>query len=127
MKHRTIIPFLSVIFLLLGCGPSAPQPTPTPQLTAVEKLGQTVFTRECAACHSLAPETIVVGPSLAGIATRASSRVNNQDASNYLLISILKPDDYLVDGFENLMPKTLGKTLTGEDLDAVVAYLLTLE
>jgi hypothetical protein len=32
-----------------------------------------------------------------------------------------------VDGFDNLMPENLGKKLTGEELDAVVAYLMTLK
>ena len=88
--------------------------------------GKQVYVTHCAACHAISPDTVIVGPSLAGIATRAGERVPGQDAATYLLISVLRPDEFLVAGFENLMPTTLGKTLTGAELDAVIAYLLTL-
>jgi hypothetical protein len=39
----------------------------------------------------------------------------------------MQPDAYLVEGFENLMPASLSKQLTGEELDAVIAYLQTLQ
>ena len=39
----------------------------------------------------------------------------------------MQPDAYLVQGYENLMPNNLSKELTGEELDAVVAYLQTLK
>ncbi len=64
---------------------------------------------------------------MAGIASRAANRVAGQDSQRYIYTSILNPDDYLVDGFDNLMPTSLGKQLTGEELDTVVAYLMTLE
>lgn len=86
-----------------------------------------MFARDCGACHSAAPDTVIVGPSMAGIASRAATRVEGQNAHDYLLVSILKPDAHLVEGYENLMPSTLGKTLTGEEIDAVIAYLLTLQ
>jgi mono/diheme cytochrome c family protein len=114
--------------LLVACGGTAePTPTPTPQLTEQERLGEQVFTRECAACHSLSAETTIVGPPLAGIATTAASRVPGQDAETYILTSIMRPGDYLVEGYDNTMPDNFGRRLTGEQIDAVVAYLLTLE
>lgn len=90
-------------------------------------MGKQVFTRDCGACHSTSPDTIIVGPSLAGVATRAETRVEGQDAYTYLLTSVMQPDAYLVEGYENLMPNNLSKQLTGEELDAVVAYLQTLK
>ena len=125
MLKRSILLLLTL--LLIACGEPEPEPTPTPQLTAEQQAGRDIFAQHCGACHSLAEDNIVVGPPMAGIATRAATRVEGQDAYTYLLTSVLKPDAYLVEGFENLMPSTLGKTLTGEELDATVAYLMTLE
>ncbi len=113
----------------MACGQSTEEPAPETAvpLTAEQEVGKTVFSRDCAACHSLIEETIVVGPPMAGIAGRAGERVQGQDARTYLYNSILDPADYIVDGFQDLMPTNFGKQLTGEEMDAVVAYMLTLE
>jgi nitric oxide reductase subunit C len=89
--------------------------------------GQTVFKQNCASCHAVTGETIIVGPSLAGIASRAANRVEGQSAADYLQLSILRPGDYVVEGFSELMPTNFGTTLSGEQLDALLAYLMTLE
>ncbi len=86
-----------------------------------------MFVRECGACHSLIEETVIVGPSLAGIATRAKAQDSDQDPRIYLMTSILRPCESLVEGFDCLMPENFGKKLTGEEVDAVIAYLLTFE
>ena len=96
-------------------------------LTSIEQQGQAVYTLRCAQCHALTPETVVIGPSLAGIATRAASRVPGYDTQTYLETSILIPEDYLVDGFSNTMPTNFGKELTSEEFAALVAYLMTLK
>lgn len=89
-------------------------------------LGRRVFQQHCAACHALTPDTVIVGPSLAGIATRAGTRVPGLDARRYIELSILRPGDYVVEGFPNAMPADLGKKITGEEFDALVAFLMTL-
>ncbi len=114
---------LLVACLLAACG-SAPTPPPTPTLTPQQFQGKQVFETSCAACHSFGPDTIIVGPSLASIATVAATRQPGQDARSYLMNSIMRPGDYLVEGFQDLMPKDLGKSLSGEEIDAVIAYLL---
>jgi cytochrome c551/c552 len=86
-----------------------------------------VFTRECGACHSLIEDTVIVGPSMAGIANRAETRVPGQDSQTYLMTALLQPGDHLVEGYQDLMPANFGKRLTGEEIDALVAFLLTLE
>lgn len=111
--------------LLWACGASTSTPTPTPDPTIT--LGRRVFQQYCAACHALTPDTIIVGPSLAGIATRAETRVPGLDARRYIELSILRPGDYVVEGFPNAMPGDLGKKMTGEEFDALVAFLLTLK
>lgn len=118
---------LVCFFILAGCGGSEPEAVPTPTLSAELKLGADTFTDNCAICHAIVPNAILRGPSMHGIATRADTQVTGQDARTYLYNSIMRPDDFIVDGFENIMPTTLAKTLSGEELDAVVAYLLTFE
>ena len=86
-----------------------------------------MFIRECGACHSLIEDTVIVGPSLAGVATRAKEGISEQDPRIYLMTAILRPCESLVEGFECLMPENFGKKLTGEEVDAVIAYLLTFE
>ena len=98
-----------------------------PTLTSIEQQGQAVYTLRCAQCHALTAETVVIGPSLAGIATRAASRVPGYDTQTYLETSILIPEDYLVEGFSNTMPTNFGKELTSEEFAALVAYLMTLK
>jgi hypothetical protein len=50
------------------------------------------------------------------------------DAPAYIRDSIINPTAYTVEGFqEGLMPADLEDLLSPEDLDAVVAFLLTLE
>lgn len=123
MKFRIFIVILSAIALAACSGASGPVPT----LTPVEQEGQAVYTLRCAQCHALTPDTVVIGPSLAGIATRAASRVPGYDTQSYLETSILIPEDYLVEGFANTMPTNFGKELTSEEFTALVTYLMTLK
>jgi nitric oxide reductase subunit C len=122
---RWIIVF-GVLLGLSACGGGATEPAATPTMSAEAAAGELVFVRECARCHSTVDEAVIVGPSLAGVATRAGGRVAGQDAHAYLLTSIMRPGDYLVEGYQDLMPQDLAKSLTGEEIDQVVAYLLTL-
>ena len=117
-----------LLVLLVACGGAAadeppPRPTLVPQLAA----GQRVFVAHCGACHSAAADTVIVGPSLAGVAAHGAERVDGLDARAYVYSSVLQPSDYVVSGFADLMPQDLAKKLTGEELDAVVAYVLSLE
>jgi len=122
MKLKVAFIFLTTI-LLTACSPSElPPPTLTPQ----QQQGQSVFNLRCAQCHTTVPDTVVIGPSLYGIATRAGTRVEGYDAEAFIERSILVPTDYIVEGFTDVsMPTNFGKELTGEELNAVVSYLMT--
>ncbi len=113
--------------LLVACGGSATPSTAIATLDPVLTQGQEVFRIHCAACHATQADMTLVGPSLAGIASQAALRVEGQDAQTYLSNAILRPSEYIVTGYQNLMPNTFGKTLSGEDFDALILYLLTLE
>lgn len=74
----------------------------------------------CITCHSLTPGETIVGPSMAGIASRGDEA--------YIRESILNPDAQLVDGFPaGTMPQVWQDELSAEQVDQLVAYLLTLE
>ena len=112
--------------VLVACGNIAAMAPPTLSPQVVE--GKKVFESYCARCHEASGEIVVVGPSLAGVASRAAGRITGMDAEAYIRNSIAEPTAYTVEGFaEGIMPDTLIEQLTGEELDAVVAFLLTLE
>lgn len=83
----------------------------------------------CKTCHVVEPDAEpVVGPSLHGIASVAGSRVPGQSAEEYLRESIVDPDAYIVEGYQSgIMARTYDQLLTPEQIDSLVAYMLTLE
>jgi nitric oxide reductase subunit C len=123
-----------LLLFLAACGASASGVTATatpafPQ-DSIEAEGAALFSGKgrCATCHSLSPDTVIVGPSLAGIGARAGTRVESLTAAEYLDESIVRPDVFRPPGFENeQMDTSLAKQLTVEEIDALVAYLLTLD
>ena len=126
MNRNILILLLAAALALSACSAAAaPQPTPTPDPIIVQ--GQAVFNARCATCHALVPDTIIIGPSLYGVGTRAETRVDGLSAEEYIMMSILRPGDYVVDGFNNVMITNFAKELTGEELDSLVAFLMTLK
>jgi L-cysteine S-thiosulfotransferase len=82
----------------------------------------------CSTCHSLTPDQVLVGPSMASIGTRAETRIPGMSAEDYIRESILHPDNYVVEGFDpGVMVQVWEQTLTPEQVDSLVAYLLTLK
>ncbi len=82
----------------------------------------------CRVCHSLEKDERVVGPSFYGIATRAETRIPGMSAEEYLRQSILDPDAYVVEGYPaGQMLKTFGEILTEEQIQDLIAFLLTMK
>ncbi len=111
------------VLLLTACN-LKDEPTPVSGDPLASE-GHDVFRKNCAICHSLVPEKVITGPSLAGVATRAGNRVEGFEARDYIYQSITDPDAYVVDGFQNLMPPNFLEKLKSEEIDAVIAFLLT--
>lgn len=90
-------------------------------------VGAAVFANNgCAACHSLTAGTVLVGPSLAGLAARAGETVPGQSAEDDLRASIVDPDAHVVDGFPaHVMPGNFGRRFTTAEIEAVIVYLLS--
>lgn len=126
MKNKPALMALVTALLLSACAKAA-TPVPTPTLDPIALQGQAVFNARCATCHALVPDTIIIGPSLYGIATTAETRVEGQGAEEYITMSVLRPGDYVVEGFNNVMITNLAKELTSEDLNALIAFLMTLK
>lgn len=126
MKIKFIFALLTGALSLAACSAApAPVATPTPDPFILQ--GQAVFTARCATCHALVPDTIIIGPSLNGVATRAETRVAGLSAEEYITLSILRPGDYVVEGFNNVMITNLAKEVTSEEMNALVAFLMTLK
>ena len=94
----------------------------------------------CFSCHSTQPGVQVVGPSLAGIGSRALEVLARPDykgtarsPEDYIRESILHPSAYVVPGptfgapGQSIMPAIYQDMLKPADIDHLVAYLATLK
>jgi len=74
----------------------------------------------CKTCHSLDPGVVIVGPSLAGLGSK--------DNADTIRESILDPNAVLEEGFPaDTMPAVWADELSSEQIDQLVAYLVTLK
>ena len=78
----------------------------------------------CIECHSL-DGSEERAPTMLGLSDRAGERVPDLSAVDYLRQSIVDPRAYAVEGFHNNMPSSLKYILSEEDIDALVAFMLT--
>lgn len=67
-----------------------------------------------------------MGPSLAGIGARAGQVVEGLSAEEYIEQSIRDPDAYTVEGYDEGTMPSWDEILSDAQVDALVAYLLTL-
>ena len=112
----------SVFFCLLNCNKRAIT------LNLKTDRGKALFTEKgCNACHTIAGlpgATGQVGPPLSTIGTVAASRKPGTSAEAYIHESIAEPQAFAAPGFPPVMPKL---DLTDQELNSLVAYLLSLK
>jgi nitric oxide reductase subunit C len=106
-------------------------------------LGEALFRSSppaCFSCHSTSPGIILAGPSVAGVATRAREIIQDPNyrgaattPEGFVRESILQPSAYINPGSstfsaagQSIMPGNYEETLTSDDVDHLVAYLMTL-
>jgi cytochrome c2 len=117
-----------MVGLLAGCGGEPAAGASRGDATN----GETVFLEgavpPCSTCHSLTPGVGLVAPSLARIGRDAGSRVPGQPASDYLRESVVEPNAHIALGFSaNVMAASYGAQLSQQEVEDLVAYLLTLK
>jgi cytochrome c oxidase subunit 2 len=106
-------------------------PTPAGPPATGAALGQQVAQRAgCAACHSI-NGTKIIGPTWKGLAGHQVTLTGGQTVTAddaYLHESIVSPNAKVVDGFQpNIMPQDFGTRLSEDEIQAVIAYIHTLE
>jgi cytochrome c len=116
--------------LLAACGGAAPGDS---------QAGRRLFNGEialedpaatpCSQCHSAEPGGISsLGTNLSNIGNRGATTVPGQSAEEYLRTSIVDPDAFLAGNFQDgLMYRRYGSALTPQQINDLVAYMLTLK
>jgi nitric oxide reductase subunit C len=131
---------------ILVTGGATPYPgvrEPAPASDDPVALGEALFRASppaCFTCHSTAPGVILAGPPVAGMARRAAEVVESEKytgsattAEGYIRESILEPHAHITEGPDfyavndrSVMPDNYDETLTAEQVDQLVAYLMSL-
>lgn len=110
-----------------------PTGTPTPEPSPDPEIGEELFNnryletsgRHCGYCHKLTEIGSGIVP-LIGIATVAGERVEGMSAEAYIRQSILEPRAYTVEGYNpDAMPEVYGIIMSEEEIDDLVAFLMT--
>ncbi len=126
-KWRLTIVFLSISLLISACLGSTEVTGKPDQGASLFYASQIGDAPGCATCHSITPGEIIVGPSLADIASRASSPIPGLATEEYIRQSILEPNAYIAEGFSpNVMYAKFSETLTQEQVQDLIAYLMAL-
>jgi len=121
-----VIAAVSIALVLAACGADSGQagdPALGEELYAT-KLDPDSDLFSCAECHSL-DGSDSIGPTFQGIGERAGQRVAGLSAEEYLRESIVDPQAYVVEGFFFRMPGVIGPLLTEEDINNLIAFMLT--
>lgn len=143
---RLLAVLVVLVLVLAACGGGGGQQAPSqPSGGAVSgdpQRGEQLFKQTtigsapgCSTCHSLEPGQTLVGPSLAGIATKAEEIIKSPDytgkaktVDEFLRESIVDPNAYVEKGFSpGVMYQNYGKDLTEQQIADLVAFLKTLK
>lgn len=86
----------------------------------------------CNTCHQIEGLAAgLIGPDLTHIATDAGTRIPGTSAEQYIRESITNPEEFIPTGVERatagLMTEAITSGLTDDQVDALVAFLMTLE
>ena len=124
--------FLLIIVLLLaacGAGGTAGDPANGKQLFDGAVAMADARAPACATCHAIEPGMDTgSGQSLSNIGNRAGGAVPGQSAEEYLRTAITNPDAYLAGGYqEGIMYRDYAQALTAQQINDLVAYMLTLK
>jgi cytochrome c2 len=142
MSRSTLVLLVLVVLVLAACGGGGGQTASAGPGDATK--GQALFEQKtlgkdnlqgCATCHSIQKDVVLTGPSLAGIGTDAAASVKDpaykgkaKDAAGWLKEAIVSPNLDIPEGFKpDVMPQNFKDELTDQQINDIVAYLLTLK
>ncbi len=81
----------------------------------------------CQTCHLPNSEQMLIGPGLLNVAEWAAENITDKTPQEYLHESIVNPGAYVVSGYpDNLMPRTYGELFSEQEIEDLVAYLMSL-
>ena len=131
MRITLIVSFI-LLFVLTACGGSGGGPVVGDAGRGEKLYSQaTIGTKSaegCTSCHNYdeAEGPADKAPYTAGTGTRAATRVAGMSAEEYIHESIINPNAYVVEGFqEGDMYQTFSEELSEQQIADLVAYLLT--
>ncbi len=123
--------FIAALGLLVTLAACGEEPTVNPLDIGDPERGREIFETGggrletgCIVCHSL-DGSENAGPTLLGISALAGERVTDLSAVEYIRQSIVDPNAYEVEGFPLIMPLFLQAVLGEEEINNLVAFLLT--
>jgi len=122
MRKAALVAILAASAVAASCAPE-------PRATESVARGRQVYRdQSCGTCHEAGPANLFrpVGPDLSHIGTVAEARRPGVTAEEYLRQSVLDPGAFVVPGYPDSMPRGFGDRLSRDDVDALVAYLLSL-
>ena len=131
MRITLLVSFV-LLFVLTACGGGEGGPVVGDAARGEKLYSQaTIGTKSaegCTSCHNYdeAEGPAENAPYTAGTATRAETRVAGMSAEEYIHESIVNPNAYVVEGFqEGDMYQTFSEELSEQQIADLVAYLLT--
>lgn len=82
----------------------------------------------CVSCHALDEDIATFGPILRNMVDVAQVRAPDMNPIDYIREAIVDPNAYVVSGYDaNVMYGTYGQDLTDEQINQIIAFILTLE
>jgi mono/diheme cytochrome c family protein len=111
--------------LLFACS----EGLPAQELPGDPAQGEKVFNAYgCNGCHKVSGEGGTVGPDLSDIGRLAGTLKPGVNAEAFIREAIVQPDAFTQKGRQaGLMPQDYGQRLSRQEIDDLVAYLLTLK
>jgi mono/diheme cytochrome c family protein len=97
-----------------------------PPATEPVARGRQVYRQQgCGQCHQIDGSGGRLGPDLSHIASVAATRRPGMGPEDYIRESLDSPGAYVVPGFNDVMPRGLGRSLSDFDVESLVRYLMS--
>jgi mono/diheme cytochrome c family protein len=142
-EHSSLHPVLliALVVVLTGCDrptlanltetavvANPPTVVGTPDPALAPERGQSLFVSQCAACHAVDGSGRSAGPDIKGMAERVEAVFPGRDLVDYMHESIVDIHAYVPDGYHgDVMPANYAETLSEQQIDDLVAYMMSIQ